>query len=130
MATVLFVEDDPITALLVDDALQNAGHDVIWASDAHEALDYIRTMSGKLTALVTDVDLGPGLDGFEVARLTRARRTALPVIYVTGECAAEFKRHRVPFSTMVTKPFRPDALVRTLEVLLATREDCANELAA
>ena len=130
MTTILFVEDDPITALLVDDALQNAGHDVIWASDAHEAIAYLQTISVKLTALLTDVNLGPGPDGFEIARLARARRAALPVIYVTGQNADEFRRHRVPFSTMVAKPFVADALVRTLDEMIAAREDCANELAA
>ena len=129
MSTILFVEDDPILALLVDDALQNAGHDVIWASDAHEAVECFHTV-GRPTALLTDVNLGPGPSGFDVARLVRARWADLPVIYVTAQSAAEVRRHGVPLSTLVAKPFTPQAIVVALDAMLATAEDCANALAA
>ena len=56
-------------------------------------------------ALLTDVRLGDGVDGWEVARRIRQKEPSLPVIYVTGSTAEEWASQGVPSSILVSKPF-------------------------
>jgi len=61
-AVVLVADDDQSVRELVADLLQREGHDVLSASDGHEALELARTYPGPLHVVITDIDM-PGLEG-------------------------------------------------------------------
>jgi len=69
-------------------------------------------------AVITDVNLGPGPDGWEVAERARELNRKLPVIYVAGASAADWNSRGVANSIMLTKPFTPTQIVRALFSLL------------
>ncbi len=68
--TILLVDDEVLITDMVCDALMDSGFDVVIANDGGEALDVIGMNLG-IHALVTDLNMGPGADGWHVARCAR-----------------------------------------------------------
>jgi len=124
ISTVLVCEDDVLLALHLQQVLTDAGHEPLWAADAHEAAALLDSHAHSLSALLTDIDLGPGPSGFEVAHLARRRRPALPVIYVTAQPEAEVRRSGVSGGVLVAKPFDPDHLLTVLRALIGPVVPC------
>jgi DNA-binding response OmpR family regulator len=96
MSRILLVEDDYLSNLALSRDLRDAGFEV-------EAP----------FGLVTDLDLGPGPDGFEVARYARWRRPLVQVIYMSSEPP------RLPSvfclgSTFVPKPYEAKQIIDAL----------------
>lgn len=85
MARVLLVEDEPLIADLVEDALRDEGLEVCVAHSGAEALTQLQTETVSFAALVTDINLGNHIDGFAVAREARRWNPAVKVVYVTGK---------------------------------------------
>jgi CheY-like chemotaxis protein len=67
-----------------------------------------------MTALLTDVDLGSGPDGFDVARHARTLYRRLPVVFVSGTMAAHHAANGVVNSAFVAKPFLPHQIMAAL----------------
>jgi CheY-like chemotaxis protein len=111
---VLFVDDDLISRLLNGAILRDSGFEVLEAQSFAEACRAI-DQHPDLLALVTDIDLGPGEDGFEVARRARAAHPGLPVVYISGTDLPRYAREGVADSRFIPKPFQPPQLVRALD---------------
>jgi CheY-like chemotaxis protein/HD-like signal output (HDOD) protein len=80
---ILVVDDDESERLLIQLALENAGHRVRLAADGHEALASIAAARPQL--VITDVEM-PHMDGLDLCRTLREGRlgACLPVIALTG----------------------------------------------
>lgn len=78
---ILVVEDNPILLLDLVDQLAALGYDPVPASNAATAS---RLMDETISALVTDIELGPGPDGLALARVTMRARPCLPVVIVSA----------------------------------------------
>jgi len=116
--TLLYVEDEAITSGLVEEALREAGFEVLTASDGHEALGHVGANSGILRGLITDINLGDCPDGWDVARKARESIDGLPVVYVSGACEHEWTARGVPNSLMIAKPFAAAQIVVAISSLL------------
>lgn len=108
---VLVVEDDAILLLDVESTLQDAGFDVITAYDGGTALVTFADHRDTIRAVVTDVDLGQGLSGWEVARHIRANVPTMTVVYMTADNAHEWAAQGVPESQLLLKPFANAQLI-------------------
>ncbi len=111
---ILFVEDDVLCAIETCEALREHGYGVV---EVHRAKDAFRVIAdhGRLTGLVTDVDLGPGADGFEIARRARAAHPGLPVVFISGSAAARHSAEGVIGSQFIAKPFHPRQVLEALD---------------
>lgn len=116
--SVLYVEDEPLIRDLAAMALEEAGFDVVVAENGAAALDMLDDDADPFCAVVTDVNLGAGPDGWEVARHARQLNRCLPVVYVSGAGGHEWKSKGVPNSVMITKPFTPTQIVILIVSLL------------
>ena len=114
LPTILLVEDDPLIQGMVEDALIEGGFKVAIVTSAEDATSLINGAK----ALVTDIHLGGGKDGWELARLARENRPELPIVYMTGAAADEWPSRGVPNSILLTKPFAPAQLVTAVSQLL------------
>lgn len=101
---VLVVEDEPLVQMTVEDALVESGFTVLLAGNGAEAMEVIDG-ADAIHAVVTDIRLGAGPDGWTVARSARERDGDLPIVYMTGDSAHEWTAHGVPGSVLVQKPF-------------------------
>jgi CheY-like chemotaxis protein len=103
---VLIVEDEVMIHLLFSDVLEERGVKAVFAVDAIQAINALDAPGAEFRVLVTDINLGRGqLTGWDVARRARDLVPALPVVYMTGDCAGEWATHAVESSVLLTKPF-------------------------
>ena len=116
---VLLVEDDCLLQTLVESALADAGFTSASAVTAEEACLMLRHDSGRLCALVTDVNLGSAITGWDVARLARDLRPAMPVVYATGGSEPDFAACSVAGGLLVAKPYEPEQIPAAVSSLLA-----------
>ena len=115
---VLYVEDEVLIQDLLQAALEDAGFEVLVVSSGAEALDRLQTLSGDLKGLVTDINLGGAIKGWEIGRHARGLAPGLPVVYVSGGSEHEWTAEGVPHSMMISKPFAPAQVVVALSTLI------------
>lgn len=84
---VLVVEDEPLILLDVETALHEAGFEVVAVTDAVQALAAFDAEPGKFKGLITDIRLGNGQSGWEVAKHLRQAIPTIPVVYMSGDSA-------------------------------------------
>jgi len=116
---VLVVEDDQLMQGIVHEALIDGGFEIVIASSGEQAVDLLNTADGKYRALVTDINLGRDkMDGWEVAKHAREIKPEFPVVYMSGDSAADWASKGVPNSIMLSKPFAPAQLLTAVSQLL------------
>ncbi len=119
---LLLVEDDPHIIDVLDDVLTAAGYEVRKAKDGVQALDAIEANASDLRAVVTDIKLGEGPDGWAIAQRAREFIPNMPVVYMSGDSVHEWASKGVPGSAVLAKPFAPAQLVTAVSTL-ATEAD-------
>jgi DNA-binding NtrC family response regulator len=110
---ILYVEDDLLCSSENSEVIREGGFDVVEACCAAEAAAVI-DRHDPLAALVTDIDLGEGADGFEVARHARSAYPGLPVIYVSAAAAARISLEGLKGADFIAKPFRAQQIIDAL----------------
>jgi CheY-like chemotaxis protein len=114
--TILVVDDDVDVLALTCGIVQSFGYVVIPARSGEEALSLIHR-EPAVSVMFTDIRM-PGMDGWELADLSKHIRPDLQIIYTTGyshppKCAGH--------GPLLPKPWRP----AQLEVLLRQTLDRA-----
>ncbi len=86
---ILLVDDQPANLFALEALLGDLGVTLVRANSGEEALR--RILEGDFAAILLDVQM-PGMSGFEVARLLRARSrsSATPLIFLTAGESSEF----------------------------------------
>ena len=117
---VLVAEDEMFIRLLLVEALEDAGYDILEAKDGLDALRLIENPDG-VELVVSDINM-PGASGLEVVRHLRQIHPDIPVVLVSG-------RHEQlggqPVSDPLrrfSKPFRLASVVDAVGEMLAERE--------
>ncbi|KAA2236486.1 response regulator [Salinarimonas soli] len=106
---VLCVEDDAIVRMFVTDALADAGFHVLEAGSAAEALVSLAAR-GDVHALVTDVDMPPGMNGFALAHRVSEQWPGIAVVVLSG-CLSPSPGDLPPGSTFLEKPVSEARLI-------------------
>ena len=119
---VFLVEDETLIQELVEHALEEGGFAVAIASSGEEAMAMLDADGAKFRALVSDIYLGRGPTGWEVAKRARQLNEHLPVVYMTGGNGHEWASEGVPNSILISKPFAPAQIVTAVSQLLNTSE--------
>lgn len=110
---ILLVEDNFVSALINGDFLRQCGFDVTHAATADDAFAILGA-GGPLDALVTDIQLGPGANGFDVARAARRAYPDLPVVITSGVRRERFPGELVEGAAFLAKPFHPLQILESL----------------
>jgi DNA-binding response OmpR family regulator len=118
LPVLLLVEDEALILLDVKEILREAGFDSVAAPNGQAAMKEIETDASRFSAVVTDIDLGNGPTGWEVARRARELSEGIPIIYMSGASYGDWSSQGVPKSVMIVKPFAPAQLVTALATLI------------
>ncbi len=119
MKTVLLVEDDPLLSNTVETFLEETDYRLYIASSAEEALIAGRNKR-KIDLLLTDIFLGDGMNGKELADRLCAVIPGLRVLYMSGYSAELLRPLGLDDgSNLLSKPFSSADLVRRIEGALA-----------
>ena len=114
---ILIVEDDPVTALYVTEALQTQGHTLYWAPTGPDGLEQARR--GDCALAIVDRML-PGLDGLTLVRTLRQFDIQTPVLFLTtmDDLDARVEGLNAGGDDYLTKPFAmPELLARVNAIM-------------
>jgi len=106
---LLLVEDDPLVRDTVALMLEEDGFEVVEADNAQAALLLIRD-GLQARMIVTDVDLGPGPSGVDLADELHRIRPELRIIFITGRGTSLWDRGSDEREAVLPKPFPIHAL--------------------
>ena len=112
--TILIVDDDEDTAILLRDSLRKRGFDVDAVNSGQQALEHLRT--DPTDVVVTDVQMA-GMTGIELCTELRQRHPDLLPIVLTGQGGLDtaIAPHSWPSSTVPSRstPSRSPSAARS-----------------
>jgi signal transduction histidine kinase/CheY-like chemotaxis protein len=128
--TILLVEDEPTVRSVTRRILEKAGHRVLVAQSAEQALGISSEYSGPIELLVTDVVMA-GIEGPELGARLLALRPGIRILFISG-----YSRHHVLAEddpsggvTFLPKPFTYESLMGKVTALLAAPARLAGDVA-
>jgi len=117
---VLVVDDSPDALSLINDALEQAGMDVLVALEGRQALTIAKRIGPDIILLDAVM---PNMNGFETCLALKAdpALSSIPVIFMTGLTETEdvVKGLEVGGVDYLTKPINPNELIARMKVHLA-----------
>lgn len=114
---ILMVDDHPENLLALEAVLSSPNYHLVSATSGKEALKYL--IKQEFAVILLDVQM-PGLNGFETAKLIRAREKTkhTPIIFITAisQDSENVQRgYAVGAIDYIFKPFHPETLKQKIE---------------
>ena len=109
---VLLVDDEEAVRWVARRVLEADGWEVLEAADGQAALQLIGAREGRLTLVVTDLNM-PGVTGRELAEVVSIFHPGLPVLGITGFLSAVSHDRRLP---ILPKPFTAGSLLQAVRM--------------
>jgi len=100
---LLIVEDEPLIRRCLAEAFEEAGYAILESSTGEDAIAELE--EADFAAVVTDIRLGAGINGWAVARSARQQHPQMAVVYMTGDSAGDWANEGVPTSVLLHQPF-------------------------
>lgn len=110
---VLVVEDESLIRMSICDILEEAGLACVDTGSARDALALLDA-GLRPVVLVTDYNLGPGLNGWALATEALARLPDLAVVHVTANADCLQEHPLRPREEVLAKPFEVADLVQAV----------------
>lgn len=106
---ILLVDDRPENLLALEAIIEHEGLNLVKASSGEEALRFL--LKYDFAAILLDVQM-PGIDGFETARIIKAREKTknVPILFITAnnmESEHIFNGYSMGAVDYILKPFDP-----------------------
>lgn len=118
-ARIFVVEDEALLLFSISDDLQDAGFDVLTATNADEAIALL-TKHPEIELIFTDIDMPGSMDGLKLSAMVRDRWPPVRIIVTSGKQrpAAHLLPNNAPF---LPKPYTTAGVVATMQAMLADR---------
>ena len=111
-ATILLVEDDPLTRIATAEDLRCVGYAVVEARNASEAVEVLASRCVMVHLVFTDLQMDGPLDGLGLLGWIKENKPAMPVAAVSGSDRALAKaRAFCPAELTFSKPCDIDRVV-------------------
>jgi two-component system, NtrC family, response regulator AlgB len=113
LASILVVDDDRNIRSTIAAALESAGHRVMLAESAENALDKLKDSSAE--AVLTDIRMA-GINGFKLLETIKRAAPSMPVVMMTayGSIPDAVEAMRLGAYDYVTKPFTAEQIRRVV----------------
>jgi CheY-like chemotaxis protein len=112
---VLIVEDEFLIRLHAAQIIEEAGFDVIEASNADEAISILEVRS-DITVLFTDIQMPGSMDGLKLAAAVKGRWPPIKIVATSG--VVNVRSDDLPEGgRFLPKPYDPTQLTATLREL-------------
>jgi PAS domain S-box-containing protein len=117
--TILLVEDEKNMLELLEKVLVRHGYRVLAASDGETALNVYRRSKEAIDVVLLDIGL-PKVAGRDVLLKIKNENPDVKVVIASGYLEPELKSEidRAGVKYFLSKPYRPDEVVRTLQSLI------------
>lgn len=84
---ILLAEDESLIGLNLQDALEEGGYAVHYVASGKDAMASVERNEPILSGIITDIRIGGGPDGWEIARRGAGNKFAHPhYLYVWRQC--------------------------------------------
>lgn len=117
--TIMVVEDEGPVLNLIRETLEDAGYNVLTASNGEEALALFSQNKDPIHLLLTDVVM-PNLGGQSLAARVASRHPEIQTLFMTGYFDTNVDTQEYPFGRrpLIFKPFTPQELLLKIRQLL------------
>ncbi|ODA39409.1 PAS domain S-box protein [Desulfosporosinus sp. BG] len=117
---ILIVDDRRENLLALEAVLKSPDYQLVFASSGEEALKCL--LKDDFAVILLDVQM-PGMDGFETAKLIRARKRSqdTPIIFITAiyqTMENKLQGYSLGAIDYLSKPFHPEALKMKIEAFV------------
>jgi CheY-like chemotaxis protein len=122
--TILLVEDETLVRDFIQRVLRRQGYTVHPMKDPAEAMEFSRSHSARIDAVLTDVVL-PGMNGRALAAHLQREHPESRVLFMSGYTDHAIVHNGIldPSMRFLQKPFTPAALLKKIkEVLMEAQE--------
>ena len=124
--TVLVVDDSATVRKLIAGKLEKGGHEVFCAEDGVQAIELLQHLRPDLILL--DIAM-PRMDGYQACKHIRSTPATsnVPIIMISGKDGFfdKMRGKMAGCTDYITKPFGPEALMRSLGTYLQDAEELA-----
>jgi CheY-like chemotaxis protein len=114
---ILLVEDDELVRVVLAEVLADAGYDVVETGDPQKALGLLDAISSP-NLLISDVDLGSTLSGFDLAVSAHRRLPSIQVVLISALPANHTGQRLDPRDRYLQKPFTGVHLLGSISQLM------------
>jgi two-component system, response regulator PdtaR len=112
MAVILAVEDEALVRGFLAEMLGDAGHTVIEAANADEAIEILEARR-DIEIIITDVNMPGSMDGVKLASVVRGRWPPIKIIVASG--ATRLSRDQLPpGSQFLAKPYGREPVLQAV----------------
>lgn len=109
---VLVVEDEPVIRMNAVSIIEDAGYDVVEASNADDAIMHLETRL-DIQVVFSDIEMPGTMDGLKLLHTVRRRWPPVVLILTSGRVSP--KVEEMPSETVfLRKPYHDAALVKAL----------------
>ncbi|MEO6718020.1 MAG: response regulator [Novosphingobium sp.] len=115
---LLPVEDEPLILMRIKSLLEDGGYTVLTAAAGDQAMGLLEQRHEEICGLITDIKLGDGPSGWELAHHARELEPRISIVYMSGDSASDWPIEGVPKSVMLQKPFADAQLLTAISTLL------------
>jgi two-component system, cell cycle sensor histidine kinase and response regulator CckA len=117
--TLLVVENEPAIRNLLQVVLSRNGYTVLAAESGREALDLVRTHTGDIHLLITDVMM-PDMDGPELVKQLSTIRPDTRALFMSGYMDDTLGDYRIlsTNANFIQKPFSPRTIAQKVREIL------------
>jgi putative two-component system response regulator len=118
---ILVVDDESSVRRLITTILEKAGHRVLQACSAQEAIGALE--SEDVALVLSDINMPGSISGLELIDALRARRASLPIVLVTGSVDEGSLQEALDRGAagFITKPFKAAELIRKVDTAIDRR---------
>lgn len=117
MGKILIVDDEPLSARVLQVFFGERGHEAAVAESGLEALETSKTLQPDV--LITDFLLDEGMQGDDVVAELRKLRPELVVFVLSGMPPEDLRPRLPPDTHLLTKPVDLDDLAAQVDAALA-----------
>jgi two-component system, response regulator PdtaR len=117
---VLVVEDEPIIRLGIVSSIEDAGHEVVEAANADEAVRRLSS-EGGVRVIVTDVDMPGSMDGIALALYARRTWPSIGLLVISGKVGV-LPSQLPEGARFMSKPYQEPQLISVITALAGGAE--------
>jgi DNA-binding NtrC family response regulator len=118
--TLIVADPDVLTRMVIADYLRECGYRVVECPNAEDVL-IILSAGRKIDAVLCEVELGDGLNGFGLAHQVKETHPAVDVLLTSGPVAAANRAGQLCEEGPLERPYHPGDVVRRLNRLRERR---------
>ncbi|NMA65729.1 MAG: transporter substrate-binding domain-containing protein [Clostridiaceae bacterium] len=125
---VLLAEDNKTNQFIVKTLLQQAGIEPVIANDGKEAVELYMEYKENIDLILMDLHM-PVINGYVASEKIRKISENVPIVAMTADVISSVREkcEKSGINHYISKPFKPDHFISTINSILSKRHDTKDE---